>query len=427
MLAALALFVVCWRPNLWLILFFAVDFVTPPLGGGVGGAGVHLAMATAFLGVMAGALQIRGWRVRNGALLVIFAAFGVCLLLSLPFALLYSGADLATGSALRIGLFLIGGYVFCYTLCAPPGDSREREKLPQVLFFVAATAAAIACLDFYFQFPAPAGFSQQYVWLDSGVFRRAQGLFYDASTLGNFCAFFLLYGLIAVLEPVRRQRGIVIWAGVVVLGCALILSYSRASVVNLATGMTAYAILRGGRSLRTLAAVLVGGALALMVVHIMLPSFTVGYFGRIAGSFEYFAERPDSVLSGRLTTWNAIASLIATHPWEAVFGIGYKTLPYTTHFGDPLVADNTYLSLLLETGVAGLASFLLLLGAILKSTLRVARSASPHASFLGKLAFCFWCGQTVQMLSGDLLTYWRVLPVYFWAVAAALREGDNAA
>lgn len=27
----------------------------------------------------------------------------------------------------------------------------------------------------------------------------------------------------------------------------------------------------------------------------------------------------------------------------------------------------------------------------------------------------------VQMLSGDLLTYWRVLPLYFWMLALAVR------
>ena len=36
-----------------------------------------------------------------------------------------------------------------------------------------------------------------------------------------------------------------------------------------------------------------------------------------------------------------------------MFGIGYKTLPYTDYLGSPVVADNMYLSLLVETGVAG--------------------------------------------------------------------------
>jgi hypothetical protein len=30
------------------------------------------------------------------------------------------------------------------------------------------------------------------------------------------------------------------------------------------------------------------------------------------------------------------------------------------------------------------------------------------------------------MLSGDLITYWRVLPVYFWVLAAALRDSSGA-
>jgi hypothetical protein len=36
--------------------------------------------------------------------------------------------------------------------------------------------------------------------------------------------------------------------------------------------------------------------------------------------------------------------------------------------------------------------------------------------------FCFWMGELVQMLSGDLITYWRVLPIYFWILAIAVRE-----
>jgi hypothetical protein len=28
----------------------------------------------------------------------------------------------------------------------------------------------------------------------------------------------------------------------------------------------------------------------------------------------------------------------------------------------------------------------------------------------------------VQMFSGDLLTYWRVMPLYFWVLALAVRD-----
>jgi hypothetical protein len=36
--------------------------------------------------------------------------------------------------------------------------------------------------------------------------------------------------------------------------------------------------------------------------------------------------------------------------------------------------------------------------------------------------FCFWCGQIVQMSSGDILTYWRILPAFFSALAILERE-----
>jgi len=128
------------------------------------------------------------------------------------------------------------------------------------------------------------------------------------------------------------------------------------------------------------------------------------------------------VLSGRLSTWNTIVDFLLRQPWHALFGIGYKTLPYTSYAGVGLVADNTYLSLLVETGVVGLGAFLLMNAAILRISLNAARSTDGRTSFFGTWIFCFWCGEMVQMLSGDLITYWRVLPLYFWVLAIAARE-----
>ena len=112
----------------------------------------------------------------------------------------------------------------------------------------------------------------------------------------------------------------------------------------------------------------------------------------------------------------------AANPWQLLFGIGYKTLPYTTYLGEPVVADNMYFSLLIETGIVGLACLAWLNAAILRASARAARAADPRRSFFGAWMLCFWSGETVQMLSGDLLTYWRVLPVYFFVLALAVRE-----
>ena len=63
-----------------------------------------------------------------------------------------------------------------------------------------------------------------------------QGLFYEASTLGNFCAFFLLMAAVAYFEPEARRMIPRRWiaVGAVVLLSALLASYSRASLANVA-------------------------------------------------------------------------------------------------------------------------------------------------------------------------------------------------
>jgi hypothetical protein len=66
--------------------------------------------------------------------------------------------------------------------------------------------------------------------------------------------------------------------------------------------------------------------------------------------------------------------------------------------------------------VGGLAALIWLNVAILR-----AAAHSARRSFCGMWMLCFWSGQVVQMASGDLLTYWRVLPVYFWILALAIR------
>ena len=152
----------------------------------------------------------------------------------------------------------------------------------------------------------------------------------------------------------------------------------------------------------------------------IVPEVTWSYLLRLEYSQTIFSA-PASVLSGRVANWQAITSFLAAHPWHVIFGIGYKTLPYSTFIGQTVIADNMYLSLLAETGIIGLAAFFLLNFAILRAAWRAARRSDSQKSFFGAWIFCFWIGQLFQMLSGDLFTYWRVLPLYFWALAMAIR------
>ena len=83
---------------------------------------------------------------------------------------------------------------------------------------------------------------------------------------------------------------------------------------------------------------------AVTVFAVALPEFSKGYWARAVPDWSSLASSPDRVLSGRLESWQTIGGFIQEHPWQIVAGIGYKTLPYTRHFGQPVIADNMYLS-----------------------------------------------------------------------------------
>jgi hypothetical protein len=412
------------RPARWLAVFFMSALLLPPLPIPIGDSGPHPALAIAALGLFAGILRLNEWRLKpsglNAALLTLF----FLLLASVAPAALYSGATAAAGSLSRVALFGISIYIFFYTAHGPARGEASFQAI-RILYWTAAASALFACVDFHYQFPAPAGYGPQFVWLDSGVYRRAQGFFYEASTLGNFCVFFLVMIAVAVTRPrtecpVSRKA---LAAGGAVFFAALVLSYSRGSLVNLMLASSTLLWLnrrrvRLARLVPVLGISVLGGAL---VTWQIFPAFAQMYWLRLTASTEFLFTATEGVLSGRVATWRTLEAWIAAHPWETLFGIGYKTLPYSDYLGAPIVADNMYLSLLVETGVFGLAALLWLNIAVLRSAARAARMPDRLRSFCGTWILCFWVGDMVQMASGDLLTYWRVLPVYLWILALAVR------
>jgi O-antigen ligase len=411
----------------WLALFFLSALLLPPLPIAIGNSGPHVALVFAAAGVFVGLLRASQFKFQGDWLGVSLLTLFVVLLGSVAMAAIYSGWDVAAGSLARVLLLGISVYVFLYVRDGP-GLGRAFGWL-RLLFWAAAGSAVFAFVDFYFQFPAPAGYGRQFVWLTSGVFRRAQGFFYEAGTLGNLCAFFLEMIAVAMFRP-RAARPLSLLAmltGGTALASALVLSYSRSSLLNLAVALGVLVWLNRDRIRpgRLMAASTILGAAAAVVFAKVFPIFAQAYWDRIAHSALFFFESPDQVLSGRLQNWRLLADFLLAHPWHALLGVGYKTLPYSNFVGAGTIADNMYLSLLAETGVVGLIALLALNGAILTTAYRAAGAADPVRAFCGTWMFCFWAGQVVQMFSVDLLTFWRVLPVYFFVLGVAARADSH--
>jgi len=424
--AAALMAVAVWTfeaPGRWLGCFFATALLLPPLPLSLGDSGPHPCLLFAGLGLLAGLASLSRWRIPATGLNASLAVLWSVLLASVAAAALYSGPSIALASLARVGLLAIPIYAFFFTAYGPAKHSAPFPAI-HALYWVAVVSALFACIDFYYQFPAPAGYGPQFVWLDSGVYRRAQGFFYEASTLGNFCAFFLIFAAVCFTRPRAAipvsRAGLAV--GSPVLLAALVLSYSRASMLNVAVAC-AVLLWRYRRRIRppklaALAGVAMAGALLTWKIF---PAFALAYWLRLSASAQYLFSATEGVLSGRLASWQTLVTWIGQHPWRALWGIGYKTLPYSDYLGTPLVADNMYLSLLVETGILGLAALLWLNITILRAGLKASREADAARSLCGAWMLCFWSGEIVQMLSGDLLTYWRVLPVYLFVLALAVR------
>jgi len=191
-------------PRAWLALFFAAALLLPPLPIRLGDSGPHIALLFAAAGLLIGLLRLSEWRFEIDPLAGSILAFVAIILASVALALIYSGWPIAAASFARVLLLGISAFVFLY-VASGPGRMQAAQgfRWIRLLFWAASLSALFACVDFYLQFPAPAGFEQQFIWLETGVFRRAQGVFYEASTLGNLCAFFLVMAAVALFRPRR--------------------------------------------------------------------------------------------------------------------------------------------------------------------------------------------------------------------------------
>jgi O-antigen ligase len=358
----------------WISLFFVVVTLAPPIAAGVGNSGVHPSLLVAAAGVAIGALRLREWRFplgTEGRALVIFAAV---LLVSLAPAAILSGTDIAAQSFARVGLFCISVFVFLYVSAGPGRDA----VVPLRLVYGVALVQRPSRVSISTTSSPPRRIRAAFVWLETGVFRRAQGLFYEATELGSFCAFFLVMTAVALVHRVGNR--LLLIPGGAVFAAALIFSYSRSAVLNLAIALVALVALERARPVvrrlvAWLAGALVAGAvIASQVVPALFDLYLLRWWNSAAAALLSGDER---ALGNRVEAWRILLRFLSENPLHALFGVGYKTLPYSDYIGQPVIADNMYLSMLVETGVIGLAALVLLNVTILRAGYRAARSGDP--------------------------------------------------
>ncbi len=263
-------------------------------------------------------------------------------------------------------------------------NPRRRNAVIAMLLLAGLVQAGIGIWQFAFRHTGPAEF------LILGRFYRAYGSFEQPNPFAGFMGLLLPLapGLaLGTMDEGRRTRGrwlppfALYLLSFAILGAALIMSWSRGAWLGSLAALAVMVVFAPRRRL-------VGLALLLAVVGLggfawgagLLPESLVA---RLSGFSEYtqvydvrgvdITEANFAVLD-RLAHWGAAVDMLRDHPWLGV-GLGnyepaypaYARLNWPNALGH---AHNIYLNFAAETGLIGLAAYLLFWATVIALTLR---------------------------------------------------------
>lgn len=280
-----------------------------------------------------------------------------------------------------------------------------------------ALAIAIGIILHTFQIEVRSG--QQKLWMDGGAQIRAGGLIGNSGAFGHmtatWCTICVGY-LLSVSKHRYRLFGVV--------GCMLVAGYvvyvasSRAAMMHLGVASIVLVILTPtARKFRQWLMLFGVFGLALAVVA-GGAAMTFGGGGKLEDSalktnLERFIPGlgdANEFSSNRAENWPEYIEMM-NH--SVISGWGYK-MGVRLHEESP---DNSYISVMLETGICGFACMALFVSAVLVRLVGLYLVGDPYAVVL--IATCF--GQLANCLTSDIYTFWITMPVVFLLLGLVLQ------
>ncbi len=310
-------------------------------------------------------------------------------------------------------LFLPCMYGALYVLLATylVTESDERRLLDVFL----AGAACVVCYGI-FQFADVQNMANTIAaqdWVDPERFPLLYRRMYSTLENPNLLAGYLLMmiGLFcpfALMER-RRDRRLLLWAVLVLLGLCLLLTYSRGAWLSLLAMAAVMAVLYDRR---------------IWLLFLLVPVVLLFYHGQITERFLSLFSGEDTSILLRLALWESTEAMIADHPFAGIgWGAYFLAYPdYNFFIQDPSViiyhAHNMYLSIAAEIGLPGaLCYFLLFFGHGLLAVRLYRSAASPFRRAAGLGAALAVTGMAVYGV-GDYVLFSRAVSFCFWGICA---------
>ncbi len=411
-------------------MLLAVVLIPPFYTGALGETPIYVSTLLIPIGVVVVLVRLPDFKFRLDPIALGLLVFLLGTGLSLPFGWWLSGVEVGNQGFFRWLMLCQCGLVYCLIRGGACQHGTQLERAMMTILFIAAVlTAAYGIVDFIWPIPIPHPAAHQFIWLRTSIMRRAQGVFYEAGNFGNLCAFFLILAASALVSKREHEIGVPLpmlltFAGI--LSAAVFVSFTRSTWISVLVAIIAFICVAGGvRWHRVALLCVVLGAPVLLLPFYSQSLWNYLVSARI-GNLAQILTHPNLASSGRFDTWSSVISLLASHPGYLLFGIGYKTLPFTRLFHDPIISDNGFLNLLIECGVVGLGAFLFFSAAVFRTFLRAARKETGIAAFWGAVLFSFWCGEWAQMMAVDAYTYWRNMTVFVAVMGLVMNRLDRA-
>jgi O-antigen ligase len=281
-------------------------------------------------------------------------------------------------------------FLVLYLFVANESDERWTKALIAVLLGTGALVALHGIYQFLFQI-GPEGF------VLFGRFMRAYGTFEQPNPYAGYLGLTLpvAVGLLGTLLLPKQHRVTGSWlvcasvcGGLMVT--ALIMSWSRGAWLGFAVAVAAMSlaiIARSGRIAVLSAAVVLCVIVVAFVSGLsVVPPVLVQRLGDFAPYLGLMDVRGLEITDAnfavleRMAHWQAALDMWTDHPWLGL-GIGNYEIAYPSYalplWPLPLGhAHNYYLNIAAETGILGLAAYLVLWGSALVGVLQVLRQTS---------------------------------------------------
>ncbi len=253
---------------------------------------------------------------------------------------------------------------------------RRRNAIIALVLLAGLVQAGIGIWQFAFRHTGPEEF------LILGRFYRAYGSFEQPNPFAGFMGLLLPVALgLALAGGKRWGRAILFLLAAAALGVALIMSWSRGAWLGSLAALATMVVFAPRR--RLVGLVLLFAAIALGAIAWGAGLLPESLVARLSGFSEYtqvydvrgvgITEANFAVLD-RLAHWGAAVDMLRDHPWLGV-GLGnyepvypaYARLNWPNALGH---AHNIYLNFAAETGLIGLAAYLVFWALVIALTLR---------------------------------------------------------